>query len=133
MTDRIYEEERLLLEVQETIAEAIHRSGLNRTEIAERLGKNRSFVTQALSTGRNLTLASIAGLAWAAGFRLKPTLQVINVRAQAEAPEVARPPSARNSANIVSLADRLSTADIVRQSPKSQQRQESHEPASNVA
>jgi ribosome-binding protein aMBF1 (putative translation factor) len=69
--EMMYEQERLLLQSQESIAEAIERSGLKRSELAQKLGKDRSFVTQALSTGRNLTLSSLASLLWAAGFRLE--------------------------------------------------------------
>jgi hypothetical protein len=73
-TSRIYEEERLLLRVQEALADAIERSQMTRAEVAARLGKNRSFVTQALSSGRNLTLASLSALAWATGHRIEPQL-----------------------------------------------------------
>lgn len=85
---RIYEEERLLLLVQEALAEAIEKSGLGRSQIALRLGKNRSFVTQALSSGRNLTLASIAALAWAAGYRLRVTVSPLNEPEGGEPPYV---------------------------------------------
>jgi DNA-binding phage protein len=74
VNQRTYERERLLLYCQEALADAIQRSGLKRSEIAARLGKNRTFVTQALSSGRNLTLASLADIAWAAGFRIEPQL-----------------------------------------------------------
>lgn len=73
-TTMIYEEERLLLHCQEAIADAIERRGMQRRAIAAQIGKNKSFVTQALSSGRNLTLTSLASLLWAAGFRLEPTL-----------------------------------------------------------
>ena len=47
---------------------------MKRSEVAEELGKHKSFVTQALSSGRNLTLTSLASLLWAAGYRLEPQL-----------------------------------------------------------
>jgi hypothetical protein len=71
-TSMIYEQERLLLHCQEAVADAIERSGLKRRQIAEELGKNKSFVTQALSSGRNLTISSLAALMWSAGFRIEP-------------------------------------------------------------
>jgi hypothetical protein len=73
-TTMIYEQERLLLHCQEAIADAIERSNVKRSEVAEELEKNKSFVTQALSSGRNLTLNSLASLLWASGYRLEPTL-----------------------------------------------------------
>jgi DNA-binding phage protein len=78
--ERIYEEERLLLHCQEAIAAAIEQSQMTRTQVAKRLGKNRSFITQALSSGRNLTLHSLAALAWATGHRVQPSLQSLAVR-----------------------------------------------------
>lgn len=73
-TTIIYEQERLLLHCQEAVADAINRSGLKRRQIAEELGKNKSFVTQALSSGRNLTISSLASLMWSAGFRIEPNI-----------------------------------------------------------
>jgi plasmid maintenance system antidote protein VapI len=69
----MYEEEHLLLHMQEMIAAAIDDSGLSQAEVARRLGVNRSFVTQALGTGRNLTIATCAGLLWATGHRICTT------------------------------------------------------------
>jgi DNA-binding phage protein len=77
-TTLTYHQERLLLHCQEAIADAIDRSGLKRSQIAERIGKNKSFVTQALSTGRNLTVSSLASLLWAAGFQLEANLMPIS-------------------------------------------------------
>jgi DNA-binding phage protein len=68
--NRIYEQERLQLAAQEAIAEAINRSGMTRTGVARKLGKNRSRVTQALDSWHGLTLRSVADLLWAAGYRL---------------------------------------------------------------
>ena len=98
--DRIYEEERLLLHIQEAIAQAIEASGLTRTQVAERLGKNRSFVTQAHSSGRNLTIASIAGLTWAAGFRLQPQIDALVPQASTQAPSLSSMSQA-NRANVI--------------------------------
>lgn len=72
---RAYEEERLRLHVQEALAEAIERSGLARAEVARRIHRLPSAVTQALSTGRNLTLDRAAAIAWGAGYRLVVTLE----------------------------------------------------------
>lgn len=67
-----YEQERLLLATQECLARAIEASGLSQAEVARRIGHDRSFVTNALSTGRNLTLRTIAALAWATEHRIEP-------------------------------------------------------------
>jgi transcriptional regulator with XRE-family HTH domain len=68
--ERIYEQERLLLHMQERLAEAIERSGMKRAEVARRLGVNRAFVTQILSRGRGLTVKTIASVLHATGYRL---------------------------------------------------------------
>lgn len=75
MGSRVYEQERFILQVQELIAAAIEKKQITRTTVAKALGKNRSFVTQALSGGRNLTLKSAADLAHACGYRLVPFLE----------------------------------------------------------
>ncbi len=59
MSARIYEQERLQLEVQEAIAEAYSPSRLS----AEKVRKN-------LYQERNLTLREVADALWAAGYRL---------------------------------------------------------------
>lgn len=66
----LFEEERLLLACQEAIAAAIERSGLTRSEVARKLGINRSFITRALSSGHGLTIRSLARISWAAGHRI---------------------------------------------------------------
>lgn len=87
-TTIIYEQERLLLHCQEAIASAIERGGMKRSEVAAELGKHKSFITQALSSGRNLTISSLASLLWAAGFRLDPVLAPIAQDEGAGKPEM---------------------------------------------
>ena|SRR5438046_181317 len=115
MRERIYEEERLLLHVQEALAEAIHNSGVSQSEIAKRLGKNRSFVTQALSAGRNLTIASIAALAWAAGHRIRPTLEPLVAQGAMTAPQDA----SRRSENIAPVTSIAEFRNFARAAPQS--------------
>ena len=109
MEELMYEEERLLLHVQEAIAEAITKSGLKNKEIADRLDKNRSFVTQALSSGRNLTLASIAGLAWASGFRIRPELEALDKEAARVSPSsvATRQAENTNDGNVIPISRSL--------------------------
>lgn len=67
---RLYEQERLLVWMTDELAGAIEASGLTRSEVAERLGTSKAHITQALRGERNLTLKSIADIAWATGFRM---------------------------------------------------------------
>jgi hypothetical protein len=73
--DRMHEQERLLLHVQEAMAEAIERSGRTRAEVATRAGYRwRSAITNYLIRD-NLTLRTVATVAHAAGFRLVVKLE----------------------------------------------------------
>jgi transcriptional regulator with XRE-family HTH domain len=66
---RHYEQERLILWLTEELASAIEESSLSRREIADKLGTSKAHVTQVLR-GRNLTLRTIADIAWATGHRI---------------------------------------------------------------
>ena len=66
---QFYEEERLILWTTEEIAEAMVDRGISRADIAKRLGTSRANVTQLLSGSRNMTLRSLAKLAYACGMR----------------------------------------------------------------
>ena len=75
---RMYEEERLLLWTQEALCEALKRSGISRSELAGRLGVNRSSVTRQLDRERTgMQLDAIARYAYECGFRIVPRLEKI--------------------------------------------------------
>lgn len=57
---RLLRKEELILEVTESITRAMSAQKLTKAQLARRLGKTPGFVTQILSGGRNLTLATIA-------------------------------------------------------------------------
>ena len=60
---------RLLGEIQNALLEALdeehHQRGLTRAEIARIIGRNKSFVTRKLNGQSNMTLESLADLAFA--------------------------------------------------------------------
>ena len=66
---QFYEAERLILWTTEEIAEAMVVQGLSRADIADRIGTSRANITQLLSGSRNMTLRSLAKLAYACGMR----------------------------------------------------------------
>jgi antitoxin component HigA of HigAB toxin-antitoxin module len=68
---RMLSQERLLLEVTETLCDMMKRRGVSRADLATQLGKSKSFITQVLSGGRNMTLRTLADFAWALDHRLK--------------------------------------------------------------
>lgn len=60
-------EEELILEVTETLCDAMETRKISKTQVAAKLGKTKGFVSQLLAGGRNLTLRSIADVADAVG------------------------------------------------------------------
>ena len=67
---REYEEERLIVWCLEEIAGAMERAGLTGADIARKLGVSRAHVTQIFRGNRNVTLRTLADLAWACDSRL---------------------------------------------------------------
>jgi transcriptional regulator with XRE-family HTH domain len=69
--EQLLRQEELLLDVTEKLSEALIESGLNRSQLAERLGKTKALVTQLLGGGRNLTLRTVADVAGALGYKVE--------------------------------------------------------------
>lgn len=59
---RLYQEEKLLVDVTELLAEVMDKKKMNRTELARAIGKSKAFVTQVLSGNHNMTLRTVADL-----------------------------------------------------------------------
>ena len=72
---RLLRRSELLLDVQCALCEAMDDSGVTRAELARRLDKTPGFITQILSSGRNLTLKTIADVADAIGCSVKVTMK----------------------------------------------------------
>lgn len=53
-------QEKLILEVSEALCFAMKLRGLSRAEVAKRLAKSKSFVSQLLNGDRNMTLRTLA-------------------------------------------------------------------------
>lgn len=66
-TRRLLRQEELILEVTEALTAALEGANVTRTQLAERLGKSKGFVSQILAGGRNLTLRTLADVADALG------------------------------------------------------------------
>ncbi|HEY6415283.1 MAG TPA: helix-turn-helix transcriptional regulator [Acidimicrobiales bacterium] len=63
-------QERLLLAASEAIVALMTEQGVKRTELARRLGMSKPHVTQLLDGRRNLTLKTLARMAYALGAEL---------------------------------------------------------------
>ncbi len=62
---KLVAQERLILQVTESIHEQMQAMGVNRAQLAERLGKSKAYVSQLLSGSRNMTLRSLADISFA--------------------------------------------------------------------
>jgi hypothetical protein len=67
---RIYEQERLLVEATELISSVMDSTQTKRGELAQRLGRSKAYVTQILRGNRNLTLKTFADVCWALNYRV---------------------------------------------------------------
>jgi hypothetical protein len=71
----VYEEERLLLRVQEAIAEGMERGGMRRVDLARALGVTSGRITAILGGPGGLNLRTVAHALHAAGFRLEVRIE----------------------------------------------------------
>ncbi|WP_287963469.1 helix-turn-helix transcriptional regulator [Alcanivorax sp.] len=62
---RLLAEEEFILDVTENIWEEMERQGVNKTQLAERLGKSKAYVSQLLNGSRNMTLRTLADICFA--------------------------------------------------------------------
>jgi len=68
---RVYERESLAFEAAELISGLMEQREVSKTELAERIGASKSHVTQLLSGSRNMTMHTLADLAFALGHRVE--------------------------------------------------------------
>ncbi len=68
--ERIYQQERLLVDATELVSAVMETTTTKRGELAERLGRSKAYVTQILRGSQNLTLRTLADVFWALDHRL---------------------------------------------------------------
>lgn len=78
--EKAYCREELIYNITEDLLVILEDSGVSKKELAERLGKSRSYVTQVLSGSRNMTLGSFSDICFALGFRPEIRLPVKDSR-----------------------------------------------------
>jgi transcriptional regulator with XRE-family HTH domain len=69
--ERLVEQERLIDESVETIVRLMIEKAVTRTELASRIGRSKSYVSQVLSGSRNMTLRTVSDMAFALGRRVR--------------------------------------------------------------
>ena len=68
---KLVEQETLIADAQELVCEVLERAKMSRQQLATALGKSKGFVSQLLSGERNMTLRTLADLAYATGHRVE--------------------------------------------------------------
>ena len=76
------EKERLALEVAVSLGEAMERSGMTKAEFAKKMGKSKAYVTRLLQGNYNLTLGTLAEVAYHLGRRVEISLVQEKTKAQ---------------------------------------------------
>lgn len=72
---RIFAQRALIHDVTEDILIAMDDLNISKTELANRLGKSKSFITQTLNGSRNMTLATLSDICFE--LNIKPTVYII--------------------------------------------------------
>ncbi len=87
---KLYAIEGLILEAGEFIARLMQQQQVTKAELARRLGKSRAYITQMLNGSANLTLRTLAEVAYALGAEVKlealPVEGVVREQVRAELP-----------------------------------------------
>ncbi|HED17439.1 MAG TPA: XRE family transcriptional regulator [Gammaproteobacteria bacterium] len=73
--ERAFVREELVYNVTEDILLTLEDLEVSKKELAHRLGKSRSYVTQVLSGARNMTLGSLSDICFALG--VKPKVNIV--------------------------------------------------------
>lgn len=74
--EKAFAREELVYNVTEDILVALEDLEITKKELAHRLGKSRSFVTQVLSGARNMTLGTLSDICFSLGARPRVTLTI---------------------------------------------------------
>jgi transcriptional regulator with XRE-family HTH domain len=69
--ERLVAQEMLIESATEKLLELMEREGVSKAELARRIGKSRPFITQVMDGSRNMTLRTVADLAFALGHQLR--------------------------------------------------------------
>jgi transcriptional regulator with XRE-family HTH domain len=82
---RLFAQENLILECTERVCELMNQKNVSRSELANRLGKTKGYVSQLLNGSRNLTVRTLADMFFALDSEAK--LQISPLRSDRLGPE----------------------------------------------
>jgi transcriptional regulator with XRE-family HTH domain len=86
---RLVNQESLILEATELICELMQQQGISRKDLADRIGRTRGFISQVLNGSQNMTLRTLADLAYALDHRIQ--LTAVPLAAADDAPAIDGP------------------------------------------
>lgn len=75
---RLYERESLAFEASELVCRLMEESGVSRAELAHRIGASKSLITQLLTGSRNMTMHTLADLAFSLDHKIDMGAQRID-------------------------------------------------------
>lgn len=61
---RLYAQEDLIIETTEAIWERMHQLGISKKDLSEKMGRSKAYISQILSGSRNMTLRTLADIAY---------------------------------------------------------------------
>ena len=119
--ERVFAREELVYNVTEDLLVILEDMDVNKKELARRLGKSRSYVTQLLSGSRNMTLGSLSDICFSLGIKAEVKLPVQNEPnnnmqgllihkdwvAQSKVPENKHDKIIRSSPNIIDRSEKV--------------------------
>ncbi|EHK9018851.1 helix-turn-helix transcriptional regulator [Vibrio vulnificus] len=108
--ERAYAREDLVFNVTEDLLVMLEDLNVSKAELARRLGKSKSYVSQVLSGSRNMTLGSFSDICFALGFKpevkipVKPVEQVDTSWTRVHKMAVAKPKVVKSPTQQIYLA-----------------------------
>lgn len=109
---KLYAQESLIIDTSEDFLTLMDDAGFTKSKLSKQMGKSKSFVTQSLNGKRNLTLRTLADMAYAIGAKV-----TVKFELQIEKVEVDNS-SLTNIEDVVAIPDNLSCIFHVKK-PKS--------------
>lgn len=73
---KLVAQETLIIETTEALWGALERAGINKSELAERLGATKGYVSQVLSGSRNMTLRTLSDICFVLGTKPRVALDI---------------------------------------------------------
>lgn len=82
---RLLNQETLIVEISETIWQAMENQQVSKAELAKRLGKSRAYVSQLLDGSRNMTLRTLADIATVLNIKIHIQLtEVLSIKTNSQ-------------------------------------------------